>query len=130
MTDHVHGRDVIHGLAAESRALRTQIPDVYAGFVQMSEAAMAPGVLDRKIKELLALVQAITLRCDGCIASHARGAAVAGATREEVAEAIGTTLLMNGGPGTVYGPRAYDAFCEFIEERELRERSEGGTAPA
>jgi hypothetical protein len=38
-----------------------------------------------------------------------------------VAEAIGVTLLMNGGPGTVYGPRAYDAFCEYIETIEAKD---------
>ncbi|NCY17891.1 MAG: carboxymuconolactone decarboxylase family protein, partial [Actinobacteria bacterium] len=58
--------------------------------------------------------------CDGCIATHARGAASAGATREEVAEALGVAFLMNGGPGTVYGPRAYDAFVEFLEAKESR----------
>lgn len=52
-------------------------------------------------------------QCDGCIASHARGAARAGATLEEAAEAIGVAILMNGGPATVYGPRAYAAFSEF-----------------
>ena len=25
----------------------------------------------------------------------------------------GVAFLMNGGPATIYGPRAYDAFCEF-----------------
>ncbi|NCY17120.1 MAG: carboxymuconolactone decarboxylase family protein [Actinobacteria bacterium] len=119
-TEHHHGREVIRALAPEARALRHQIPEVYAGFVQLADAAMAPGALDRRTKELLALVQAITLRCDGCIATHARAAATAGATREEVAEAIGTTFLMNGGPGTVYGPRAYDAFCEFLEAIEAK----------
>jgi AhpD family alkylhydroperoxidase len=69
---------------------------------------------------------AVTLRCDGCIATHARGAASAGATREEVAEAIGVTLLMNGGPGTVYGPRAYDAFCEYIEAIEAKDQPSPG----
>jgi alkylhydroperoxidase/carboxymuconolactone decarboxylase family protein YurZ len=37
----------------------------------------------------------------------------AGATKQEAAEAIGVTFLMNGGPATIYGPRAYAAFCEF-----------------
>jgi AhpD family alkylhydroperoxidase len=97
------------------------IPDVYAGFAELSKAAMAPGALEPKTKELLALAMGVTLRCDGCIATHARGAASAGATREEVAEAIGVTLLMNGGPGTVYGPRAYDAFCEYIEAIEAKD---------
>jgi alkylhydroperoxidase/carboxymuconolactone decarboxylase family protein YurZ len=53
--------------------------------------------------------------CDGCIASHARGAAKAGATTKEAAEAIGVAILMHGGPATVYGARAYAAFCEFTE---------------
>jgi alkylhydroperoxidase/carboxymuconolactone decarboxylase family protein YurZ len=37
-----------------------------------------------------------------------------GATRQEAAEAIGVAMLMNGGPATIYGPRAYAAFCEFL----------------
>lgn len=115
---HTHGRAVMQGLAPEARALRQMIPSVYEGFVGLSNAAMAPGALDARTKELLALVMAITLRCDGCIATHDRGAATHGATREEVAEAIGVTFLMNGGPGTVYGPRAYDAFVEFLEAKE------------
>jgi len=46
------------------------------------------------------------------------GAVRAGATREEAAEAIGVTFLMGGGPATVYGPRAYDSFCEFADAAE------------
>lgn len=45
--------------------------------------------------------------------AHAEGAARAGATPEEVAEAIGVAILMNGGPATVFGPRAFAAFREF-----------------
>jgi len=56
--------------------------------------------------------------CDGCIASHGQAAARAGATRQEAAEAIGVTFLMKGGPATIYGPRAYDAFCEFADARD------------
>ena len=37
----------------------------------------------------------------------------AGATRAEVAEALGVALLMDGGTATVYGPRAMVAFDEF-----------------
>nr|WP_156024777.1 hypothetical protein [Smaragdicoccus niigatensis] len=44
---------------------------------------------------------------------HAEAAARAGATRQEAAEAIGVTFLMKGGTATIYGPRAFDAFCEF-----------------
>jgi AhpD family alkylhydroperoxidase len=61
------------------------------------------------------LAIAVSKQCDGCIASHARGAAKAGATEAEVAEMLGVTILMNGGPGTVYGPRALAAFKEFAD---------------
>ena len=62
---------------------------------------------------MIALAIAVTRECDGCIASHARGAARENATLEEVAEAVAVTILMNGGPGTVWGPRALEAFQEF-----------------
>jgi len=58
--------------------------------------------------------------CDGCIAAHAHAAVAHGASPEEAAEAIGVTFLMNGGPATVYGPRAFAAFQEFYTERASR----------
>ena len=42
-----------------------------------------------------------------------RGAATKGATREELAEILAVALLMDGGPVSVYGPRAWAAFDEF-----------------
>ena len=56
--------------------------------------------------------------CDGCIASHARGAVRAGASKQEAADAIGVAIMMHGGPGTVYGARAFAAFCEFADAAE------------
>ncbi len=77
---------------------------------------MASGALPSKTKELIALAIAVTRECDGCIVSHARAAANAGATAQEVAETMGVAILMNGGPGTVWGPRALDAFEEYLNE--------------
>ena len=74
---------------------------------------MEGGALDAKTKELIALAIAITRECDGCVAAHAKGAVREGASRQEVAEMIGVTILMNGGPGTVWGPRALEAFDQF-----------------
>ena len=114
MTDGTtHGKAVLEGLRDETAALRALIPDVYDGFSQLHKAALREGTLDVKTKELIAFAISVTKQCDGCIASHARGAARAGATLEEAAEAIGVAFLMNGGPATVYGPRAYAAFSEF-----------------
>lgn len=112
---HSHGKGVLDELAPLGRDLRRAIPDVYKGFGELHHAALAEGALPTRIKELMALVIGVAERCDGCIASHARGAVKAGATKEEAAEAIGVTFLMVGGPGTVYGPRAYAAFCEYYD---------------
>src|SRR3954452_3733896 len=108
-----HGRAVLDELSPLHRQLRHAVPDVYRGFGELQRAAFADGALDTKTKELIAIAIAVVEGCDGCIASHAQAAARAGASRQEAAEAIGVTFLMKGGPATIYGPRAYDAFCEF-----------------
>ena len=115
-TSHRHGSDVMHELHEPARALRAAIPDVYEGFKGMSAAAFADNAVDARTKELIAIGIAVAQQCDGCIASHARGAAKRGATPEQVAEAIGVAIIMSGGPATVYGPRAYAAFLEFHEK--------------
>jgi AhpD family alkylhydroperoxidase len=115
MSDHNHYHDVLNDLNPQHRALRKMIPEVYRGFGDMSKAALVSGALDSKTKELIALAIGVVAECDGCIASHAQGAVRAGASKEEAAEAIGVSILMHGGPATIYGARAYDAFCEFAE---------------
>lgn len=115
MSEHSHHQDVLNDLSPQHRALRQTIPGVYRGFAEMSSAALTSGALDKKVKELIALAIGVVHGCDGCIASHAQGAARAGASREEAAEAIGVSIFMHGGPATIYGARAYDAFCEFAD---------------
>ncbi len=117
MSDHQH-RQVLEDLLPQHRALRKQIPEVYQGFAALSSAAFTDGALSRKTKELLAMAIGVVEGCDGCIASHAQAAVRAGATPEEAAEAIGVTFLMHGGPATIYGARAYTAFCEFAEAEQ------------
>jgi hypothetical protein len=34
-----------------------------------------------------------------------------------VAEALGVAVMMMGGPGTIYGPRAWQAYQEFREHQ-------------
>lgn len=124
-TEHAaYGKEVLRDLTPLHRDLRRAIPDVYQGFGELSRAAFADGALDRRTKELIALAIGVVEGCDGCIASHGQAAARAGATRQEAAEAIGVTFLMHGGPATIHGARAYEAFCEFADAIE------SGDAPA
>ncbi|TMC48447.1 MAG: carboxymuconolactone decarboxylase family protein [Chloroflexi bacterium] len=108
--------DTIDELREPTRNLRQAIPEVWTGFAKLHEAAVADGALPARFKELIALAIAVTEQCDGCIGYHARAATRAGATPEEVAEALGVALLMAGGPGSVYGPRAWSAFREFAAD--------------
>jgi AhpD family alkylhydroperoxidase len=116
--DHYH--DVVADLVEPTTSLREASPEVWAGFGQLHNAAVADGALPAKIKELMALTIAVVKQCDGCIAYHAKAAARRGATSEEVAEALGVALLMDGGTASVYGPRAWDAYREFARPRTAR----------
>lgn len=100
--------------------LRGLIPDVLKGYAELSRAAMVEGALSGAMKELLAMVIAITRECDGCIVSHTRGAVRQGVTRQQIAEAAGVAIMMNGGPGTVWGPRALHAFDEALADRAAK----------
>jgi AhpD family alkylhydroperoxidase len=112
-----HYSDVIADLVEPTTSLRDANHDVWAGFGQLHKAAVTDGALPARTKELIALTIAVVKQCDGCIAYHAKAAARRGATPEEVAEALGVALLMDGGTASVYGPRAWDAYREFAGPR-------------
>jgi AhpD family alkylhydroperoxidase len=106
--------DVIEELRAPTRSLSKAIPDTWGAFAKLRQSAVADGALPARTKELMALAIAVVKQCDGCIAYHAKAAARRGATPAEVAEALGVALLMDGGTASVYGPRAWDAYTQFV----------------
>ncbi|MFZ0995757.1 MAG: carboxymuconolactone decarboxylase family protein [Candidatus Dormiibacterota bacterium] len=124
MTDYA---EVLKELSSPIDELRKLIPDAWSGYVQTGRAAMGEGALSAKHKELIALAISVVKRCDGCLAAHARGAARRGATPAEVAEAIGVILLLEGGPATVWGPRAWQAYQQFLAEGPKQPAPGSGT---
>lgn len=86
-------------------------PDTVAGYQALSSAGSKTNHLDGKTRELIALAVAVTTRCDGCIAVHAEAAVKHGATREEVAEALGVAVALNAGAAMVYSARVMDALA-------------------
>jgi AhpD family alkylhydroperoxidase len=86
-------------------------PDIARGYRTLSDAASKTGKLDPKIRELISLAVAVTLRCDGCITVHTDAAAKHGATKEEVIEALGVAISVNAGAALVYSARTVDAFA-------------------
>ena len=86
-------------------------PDTVRGYGTLSGAGGKTGHLDSKTRELIALAVAVSLRCDGCITSHVDAAIKLGATRDEVAEALGVAVAINAGAAIIYSTRTLDAFA-------------------
>ena len=81
------------------------------GYAALASSGGKAVHLDGKTRELISLAVAVTTRCDGCIAGHVEAAIGYGATREELAEALGVAISMNAGAAMVYSARALDCYA-------------------
>ena len=84
-------------------------PDTVKGYQTLSAANSATTKLGEKTRQLISLAVAITTKCDGCIVHHTDAALKAGASKEEIAEALGVAVGMNAGAALVYSTRVLDA---------------------
>jgi AhpD family alkylhydroperoxidase len=83
--------------------------DTVRGYQTLSAANSKTSKLGEKTRQLISLAVAVTTRCDGCIVVHTEAALKAGATKEEIAEALGVAVAMNAGAALVYSTRVLDA---------------------
>ena len=97
-------------IAARVREIRVANPDLVKAYAEFSHANAKSTHLDAKTRELIGIAVAVTLRCDGCINAHTEGAVKAGASKEEVTDALGVAIMVNAGAAMVYSARAIDAF--------------------
>jgi AhpD family alkylhydroperoxidase len=74
---------------------------VYNAFLEMEKAAYGDGALPKKQKELIAVGISVVIDCESCMQWHIEQAAKAGATQQEVLEAVEVRIEMGGGPATV-----------------------------
>ncbi len=109
--------ELAKALSADLRNLRVGAPDVMKTFSAMATTAGAPGALDAKTKELIAVAVSVAVRCDDCIAFHVKAASEQGASREEVAETLGMAIYMGAGPSVMYASHAMEAFAQFADKR-------------
>lgn len=98
-----------------SHSLSSARPSVMKAFWGLHTASVSPGVLDIKAKELIALAISVYARCDDCIAHHIKDALNAGATKEEISDALGVAVLMGGGTSVVYATHAIEALEQLLE---------------
>ncbi len=105
--------EIYEKLQSNMGKIARDLPATVAGFAGMHKSSTKDGALPGKVKELMALAISVAVRCDGCIAYHTHDALRAGASREEVLEAIGVAIMMGGGPAMVYAGEAYQALEQF-----------------
>jgi len=109
-------------LAAGVKEIGQLSPDTIKGYLALSAAGQKTDLLGAKVRELIALAVAVTLRCDGCITVHTEAAIKRGATKEEIAEALGVATTVNAGAALVYSARVMDAFNEYPSAASPRDR--------
>lgn len=93
-------------------------PEVWNAYLKQVEEIMKDGVLLAKYKELIAIALSIAIHCEPCIKVHIRRSIEAGATVEEIADTLGVTLMMCGGPADVWTRKIFE---EEIEKLKLED---------
>ncbi len=77
------------------------------GYFTFHRAVFEPNALDKKTKELIALAVSTAIRCEPCINSHLQKAKVAGATTQEIKEAVYVAAAVNAGSTLTYGSKTW-----------------------
>lgn len=72
-------------------------PETDAAFQAFSKAVFSDGALSGKIKQLIAVAVAHVTQCPYCITGHTKAARRAGATAEELMEAVWVAAEMRAG---------------------------------
>lgn len=83
-------------------------PEAFKAFAAFDAAAVAPGAIPVKYKELIAVGVAVTTQCPYCIDIHTRNARKAGATEQELAEAAIVAAALRAGGAMTHGTHAFE----------------------
>jgi alkylhydroperoxidase/carboxymuconolactone decarboxylase family protein len=87
-------------------------PEILQAFMDFDGKVFADGALSTKIKELIAVACAHVTQCPYCIEAHTKKAKKAGATEEEVAEAIFIAASLRAGGALAHSCIAIEALEE------------------
>ena len=80
-----------------ARKRRELAPETQAAFDTFSQKVFAEGALPVKVKQLIAVAVAHVTQCPYCIRGHTNAARRAGATAEELMEAVWVAAEMRAG---------------------------------
>lgn len=92
-------------------------PTEAAAFLGLKAAAeRTDGAIPEKYRELISIAVALTTQCSYCIDTHAANAVKAGATREEVAEAVFIASALRAGAAVGHGLLALRLFDQATRD--------------
>jgi len=74
---------------------------VFRAFLELEKEAFSSGELAKMHKELIAVGISVVINCESCMEWHIHQAMLAGATEQQLMEAIEVGIEMGGGPVTV-----------------------------
>lgn len=80
-----------------ARRVARGFPEAFAAFAALERTVFAPRALDTKTKELIAVAVTLTTQCESCIGLHTRKARLAGATEDEITEALFVAMELRAG---------------------------------
>lgn len=84
--------------------LRRAAPGMQAAYAALGEAVFkGEATVPAKYRELIAIGVAVTTQCPFCIDSHTKAAVEAGATPEELAEAVMVSAALRAGGAVTHG---------------------------
>jgi AhpD family alkylhydroperoxidase len=83
-------------------------PEQIEAWRKFSKEVFKEGDLDKKTKQLIAVAVAHTTQCPYCIRAHTKGSKRAGATNEEIMEAIWVAAEMRAGAAYAHANIALD----------------------
>jgi len=108
MKEQYYGKKDIEK-AAKMYALK---PEMMKAFLDLDAKIFVDGSLDKKTKELIAVACAHITQCPYCIEGHVKGAKKAGASDEQIAEAIFVSVAMKAGSAMAHSCIAMEALEE------------------
>jgi len=81
-----------------------QQPPVITALYKYKHEVFKEGALTVREKELIATAVSCLLKCDTCVETHAKDAIKAGATKEELREAMLVAMYLSGPSAVVFSP--------------------------
>ena len=102
--------------------LNEALPETSKAFGHMQNSIFKDGYLDLKTKELIAVASSVIMRCQFYVDAHSQRAVTAGATKEDIAEAVFVAMFIAAGSQIgwtkAYVENIYERIFEKDEEEE------------